>query len=96
MIIGISVLVMVVTGFLAWVFWEHEFEVALAVALVALALELIVAVVVGPAQLVGSYTCSKTASMQELEYDYGVVTGCMVREKGTTRWYPLGQQRINK
>lgn len=95
MIVGIFVLALAVTGFLAWVFWEQEFDIALAVALCALALELIVAVVICPAYLAGSYTCSQVAEKMEVEHDYGFFTGCFVRDENG-RWYQYEQQRIVK
>lgn len=95
MIIGIAVLVLVVTGFLTWVFWEHDFEGAFVVAICALAVELIVAVVAGPSYLIGNYTCSKVAEKMEVEYDYGFFTGCFIRDENG-RWYNYNQQRVVK
>jgi hypothetical protein len=95
MIIGIAVLVLVVTGFLTWVFWEHDFDGAFVVAICALAVELIVAVVAGPSYLIGSYTCSKVAEKMEVEHDYGFFTGCFIRDENG-RWYNYSQQRVVK
>jgi hypothetical protein len=95
MIIGIFVFALVVTGFLTWVFWEHDFDGAFVVAICALAVELVVAGVVGPAYLVGSYTCSQVASKMEVEYDYGFFTGCFIKDENG-RWYNYSQQRVVK
>lgn len=95
MITGIFVLVIVATGFLTWLFWEHDFDVAFVVALLALAVELIVAVIVVPAYLGGSYSCYKVAEKLGVEHDYGFFTGCFVKDE-SGKWYNYNQQRIMK
>ena len=95
MVIGIYVLVLVVTGLLMWVFWVDDFDGAFIVALCVLAVELVVAGVVGPAYLVGSYTCSQVAEKLGVEYDYGFFTGCFVKDENG-KWYNYNQQRIVK
>ena len=95
MIIGIFVLVIVVTGFLTWVFWEHDFDGAFVVALLALAVELIVAVIVVPAYLGGRYSCSQVAEKLGVEHDYGFFTGCFVKDE-SGKWYNYNQQRVLK
>lgn len=95
MLIGISVLVLVVTGFLTWVFWHHDLEAAFIVALCILGFELLVAVVAGPAYLVCDYTCSQVAEKMGVEHDYGFFTGCFVKDENG-RWYNYNQQRIVK
>lgn len=91
MLIGIFVLALVVTGFLAWVFYEHDFEVSFIVAVCALVIELVVAVSCAPAYLLGDYTCSKVAQKLEVEYDYDFVTGCFIKEGG--RWVDYNKTR---
>ena len=95
MVIGIYVLVLVVTGFLTWIFWADDFDGAFIVALCVLAVELVVAGVVGPSYLVGSYTCSQVAEKMGVEHDYGFFTGCFVRDE-SGKWYNYRQQRILK
>ena len=95
MIIVIAVLVLVFTGFFTWVFWKHDFDSAFIVAICALSVELIVAVVTGPAYLGGSYTCSKVAEKMGVEHDYGFFTGCFVKDENG-KWYNYNQQRIVK
>lgn len=95
MIIGISVIILVITGFLTWVFWEHDFDGAFVVALCVLAVELIVAVVTGPSYLAGSYTCSQVAEKLGVEHDYGFFTGCFIKDE-SGKWYNYNQQRIVK
>lgn len=95
MTVGISVLVLAFTGFLTWVFWEHDLDGAFVVAICVLAVELIVAAVVAPAYLCGSYTCSKVAEKMGVEHDYGFFTGCFVKDENG-RWYNYNQQRIVK
>ena len=51
MIIGISVLAVAFTGFLTWIFFEHDLEVAFYTAAFVLAVEVIVAVATVPAYL---------------------------------------------
>lgn len=95
MITGIFVLVIVVTGFLTWVFWEDDFDAAFVVALLVLAVELIVAVVTGPFYLAESYTCSQVAEKLGVEHDYSFFTGCFVKDE-SGKWYNYNQQRILK
>lgn len=95
MIVGIFVFVIVVTGFLTWVFWNLDFDGAFIVALCVLAVELAVAGVVGPSYLVCDYTCSQVAEKMGVEYDYGFFTGCFVKDENG-RWYNYNQQRIVK
>ena len=95
MVIGIYVLVLAVTGLLTLVFWVDDFDGAFVVALVALAVELTFAGVVGPAYLVGSYTCSQVAEKMGVEHDYDFFTGCFVKDE-SGKWYNYNQQRIVK
>lgn len=95
MIVAISVLVLVVTGFLTWVFWEHDFEAAFIVALCILVFELLVAVVGVPVYVLQSYTCSQVAEKMGVEHDFGFFTGCFVKDENG-RWYNYNQQRIVK
>lgn len=95
MVIGISVLVIVVTAFLTWVFWAHDFEASFIVALCILCLEILVGVVAGPAYVLQSYTCSQVAEKMGVEHDYGFFTGCFVRDE-SGKWYNYSQQRIVK
>lgn len=95
MIVAISVLVLVVTGFLTWVFWEHDFEAAFIVALCILVFELLVAVVGVPVYMGASYTCSQVAEKMGVEHDYGFFTGCFIKDENG-RWYNYNQQRIVK
>lgn len=87
---------LVVSGSLTLIFFLHDFENVAIVFFIIFVAVLVVGVSSIPFYAFESHVCKESASMQELEYDYGFFTGCMVREKGTTRWYPLGQQRINK
>lgn len=95
MVIVIYALVLLFTGFLTWVLWEHEFETAAIVAICVLVLEVAVACVAGPAHMLGSYTCSQVAEKMEVEYDYGFFTGCFIRDE-SGKWYNYSQQRIVK
>lgn len=95
MLIGIFVLILVVTGFLTWVFWEHDFDGAFVVAICVLAVELTFAAVVVPSYALGSYTCSQVAEKMGVEHDYGFFTGCFVRDE-SGKWYNYNQQRIVK
>jgi hypothetical protein len=95
MTVGISVLALAFTGFLTWIFWHHDLDGAFVVAICALSVELIVAAVVGPAYLLGDYTCSKVAEKMGAEHDYGFFTGCFVKDENG-RWYNYNQQRIVK
>lgn len=95
MIIGISVLVVAVTGFLTWIFWHHDLEVPFLVSIFLMATELVVAVAVYPAYLGGSYSCSKVAEKLGVEHDYGFFTGCFIKDENG-RWYNYNQQRIVK
>lgn len=95
MITGIFVLVIVVTGFLTWLFWHHDLAAAFVVALLSLAVELIVAVIVVPAYLGGSYSCYKVAEKLGVEHDYDFFTGCFVKDE-SGKWYNYNQQRILK
>lgn len=95
MVIGIYVLVLVVTGLLMWVFWVDDFDGAFIVALCILGVEILVAVIAGPAYLVSDYTCSQVAEKMGVEYDYGFFTGCFVKDSDG-RWYNYNQQRIIK
>lgn len=95
MIIGISVIVMALTGFLLWVFWKHDFVVAFAVTILVLAIEMVVPVVVGSVYLGGSHSCSKVAEKLGVEHDYDFFTGCFVKDE-SGRWYNYNQQRIMK
>lgn len=95
MITGIFVLVIVVTGFLTWVFWEHDFDGAFVVAICALAVELVVALVAGPTYLLQSYTCSRVAEKLGVEHDYDFFTGCFVKDE-SGKWYDYNQQRVLK
>ena len=95
MIIGIAIFVLAFTGFLTWIFWKDELEFAFIVAIFVLGLEIIVAVMSGPAYLLGSYTCSQVAEKMGVEYDYGFFTGCFVKDENG-KWYNYDQQRIVK
>lgn len=87
---------LVVSGFLTFILFLHDFESAAMVFFLIFVGVLVVGVVYLPSYAYEAHVCKSSANMQELEYDYGVFTGCMVRERGSTRWYPMGQQRINK
>lgn len=87
---------LVVSGFFTFILWLHEFENAAVVFFLIFVAVLVVGVGYVPFYAFEAHVCKTSAAMQELEYDYGVFTGCMVREKGSTRWYPMGQQRFNK
>lgn len=93
MVIGISVIVLAVTGFLTWVFWKDDFDGAFIVSLCVLAVELVVAGVAGPTYVLQSYTCSQVAGKMGVEYDYGFFTGCFVKDE-SGKWYNYNQQRI--
>lgn len=95
MIIGISVLVVAFTGFLTWVFWKHDLEIAFYTAIFFLAVEAMVAVSVVPAYLGASYSFSKVAEKLGVEHDYGFFTGCFVKDENG-KWYNYNQQRIVK
>ena len=86
---------MAFTGFLTWIFFEHDLEVAFYTAAFVLAVEVIVAVATVPAYLGGSYTCSQVAEKMGVEYDYGFFTGCFVKDENG-KWYNYNQQRIVK
>ena len=95
MITGIFVFFIVVTGFLTWIFWNLDFVNAFVVSLCALAVELVLAGVVGTAYLAGDYTCSQVAEKMGVEHDYGFFTGCFIRDE-SGKWYNYNQQRIVK
>ena len=95
MIIVISVLVLAFTGFLTWVFFEHNLEVAFYIAFIVLALEVIGVVGAVPAYLSASYSCSKVAEKLGVEHDYGFFTGCFVKDE-SGKWYNYNQQRVIK
>lgn len=95
MIIVIAILVLAFTGFLTWVFWKDDLEVAFYTAIFFLAVEAMVAVAVVPAYLGGSYSCSKVAEKLGVEHDYGFFTGCFVKDENG-KWYNYNQQRIVK
>lgn len=65
------------------------------VAIFVLGFEIIVAVVCGPSYLLGSYTCGKVAEKMGVEHDYGLFTGCFVKDENG-KWYNYDQQRIVK
>jgi hypothetical protein len=85
-----------VTGFFTFILFMHDLENAAVVSFIIFVAVLVVGVGYVPFYAYEAHVCKASATMQELEHDYGVFTGCMVREKGTTRWYPMGQQRFNK
>lgn len=87
---------LVVSGFFTVILSLHDFVNAAVVFFLIFVAVLVAGVVYVPTYAYSAHVCKSSATMQELEYDYGVFTGCMVREKGSTRWYPMGQQRINK
>lgn len=95
MVIGIAVLVLAFTGFLTWIFWKHDLEVAWYVAIFALAFELVVAVATVPVYLGASYSCSQVAEKLGVEHDYGFFTGCFVKDENG-RWYNYSNLRIVK
>lgn len=95
MIAVIFVLVLAFTGFLTWVFWKHDLEVACLTAIFILAVEVMGVVAVVPAYLGSSYSCSKVAEKLGVEHDYGFFTGCFVKDENG-RWYNYNQQRIVK
>ena len=95
MIIGIGVFVLAFTGFLTWIFWKYDLYNAAVVAIFVLGFEVLVAVLGGPAHLLGSYTCSQVAEKMGVEYDYGFFTGCFVKDENG-KWYNYNQQRIVK
>ena len=95
MIVGIAVLVLAFTGFLTWVFFKHDLEVAFYTAVFVLAVELVFAVAVIPVYLGASYSCSQVAEKLGVEHDYGFFTGCFVKDENG-RWYNYSQQRIVK
>jgi hypothetical protein len=95
MIIVIAILVLAFTGFLAWVFFEHDLAGEFCAAVLALGVELVVAVAVIPVYLCGSYSCSQVAEKLGVEHDYGFFTGCFVKDENG-RWYNYSQQRIVK
>lgn len=85
-----------VSGFFMFIMYLHNFENAAVVFFIIFVAVLVVGVSYVPFYAYEAHVCKSSAAMQELEYDYGVFTGCMVRERGTTRWFPLVQQRFNK
>jgi membrane protein YdbS with pleckstrin-like domain len=95
MIIVISVLVFAFTGFLTWVFFEHDLEDEFYIAFIVLALEVIGVVGAVPVYLSASYSCSKVAEKLGMEHDYSFFTGCFVKDDNG-RWYNYEQQRIVK
>lgn len=95
MILGISVLVLVITGFLTWLFWHHDLEVAFIVAICILVFEILFAVVAAPVYVLQGYTCSQVAEKMGVEHDFGFFTGCFIRDENG-RWYNYSQQRIVK
>jgi len=95
MIIAVSIIVLAFTGFLTWVFFEHDLESAFVITFVVLALEVIGVVGVFPVYLCASYSCSKVAEKLGVEHDYGFFTGCFVKDENG-RWYNYSQQRIVK
>lgn len=87
---------LVVSGFFTFILFLHDFESAAMLFFIIFIGVLVVGVVFLPSYAYEAHVCKESATMQELEYDYGFFTGCMAREKGTTRWYPMEQQRFNK
>lgn len=87
---------LVVSGFFTFILFMHDFENAAVLSFIIFVAVLVVGVSYVPFYAYNAHVCKSSATMQELEYDYGVFTGCMVREKGTTRWFPMVQQRFNK
>ena len=87
---------LLVSGFFTFILFINDFDNAAVVFFIIFVAVLVVGVGYVPFYAFESHVCKSSATMQELEYDYGFFTGCMVREKGATRWYPMGQQRINK
>ena len=95
MIVGIAVFILAFTGFLIWIFWKYELEVAWFVSVFVLTFELVVAMAVVPVYLGASYSCSQVAEKLGVEHDYGFFTGCFVKDENG-RWYEYNQQRIVK
>lgn len=95
MVIGIAVFVLAFTGFLTWIFWKYDLYDACIVALFVLGFEVLVAVLGGSVYLLGSYTCSQVAEKMGVEHDYGLFTGCFVKDDNG-KWYNYNQQRIVK
>jgi hypothetical protein len=95
MFIGIAVLVLGFTGFLTWIFWKYDLEVAFCTAVFVLAVELFFAVTAVPAYLVERYSCSQVAEKLGVEHYYGFFTGCFVKDENG-HWYDYNQQRILK
>lgn len=92
----VSLLVIAATAFLCWVCWHHDLEGGFYVFIVALALEVIIAVAVVPCDVAGSISCSEVGKQMGTEHSYGFFKGCWVKDRATGDWIPFDKQHYIK